>query len=175
MIVPFINRPDRNRVKTVCVPVEIAIVHKPAPISRRKHIDRSKPPTSPFDPFAKGLGNKRRRSIHRPPIVGRTPRARINLVLLIPVRDARGFIDLGDVGREDADSSDFGVVGDADAAFVVAAGRDFAGAAGAVSVVGEFGGGVGGGVGPVEVPGAFEELWVEARETSGLEACCPPL
>lgn len=70
-------------------------------------------------------------------IIGRTPRARINVVQLVFVVESGSLIGIGDGGRQNTDAGDLGTVGNPYTAYFVRNGGDLTSTAGAVLIIGQ--------------------------------------
>jgi hypothetical protein len=170
VVIRLVDSANGDGIKTVCVPVKVAVVHKPSSVARSKHIDGSQASATALDTLAKGFSDKRWRTVHGTSVIGRTPRARVNIVLLVSVGDTSSLVDLGDVRRQDPDSSDASGIGHPDSAFVVPSRGNFSGTTSAMPIIRKFGSRVRRGIGAVEVPGTFEELFARIEEIMLIES-----
>ena len=114
-----VDSADGDREDRVGVPIEVALVLYATPVARGKDEQRPFPASSLVDSVHHRLENEAFRRFHRFAIVRRTPRARIDVVLLVRVVEGRRLVRVGYWRRQYTHTSYLGGVRDSHTADVV--------------------------------------------------------
>lgn len=128
---------DSNREYTVRVAVEVALVPASSAITTGEDENRALSTPTLLDSVDHSLLDEIPRSFHRPAVIGRTPATRVDRSVLIVVVERSGLVDVGDRTREDAYTSDLGIVRDANSTYVVLDGGNLTRATSAMVVIEE--------------------------------------
>lgn len=134
-----IDSTDSNAVDGVRVAVKVAVISIACSIATSEDVDRAKAATPLLNalnhsPFDDGVGG-----FHGLSIIGRTPGARVNLVLLVLVDEGFRFISIANRLAQYANAGNTRVVSHPNTAKVVTASSDLASTARAVIIVGKLG------------------------------------
>ena len=124
-----------DRVLRIGVAVKVALIVDSAAIAGSKDKDGAFALPAVGDAVEHGFGDESTRRFARATIIGWTPRARVDVVLVIAIVESGCLVHVADASAEDSDASDFGAVSDAHAADVVLDGSYLAGTSGAVLIV----------------------------------------
>lgn len=148
-----VNRSHRDTVDTVGISIEIAVIVRRGAVARSK--DKNRPPAiaAILHAVHDGALDQKPWGIHRLSVVGRSPGARVDVVMLIAVVDGGCFVRIVDRLGQDAQAGHPTVIGHPDTADIVLGRRNFTGASRAVLVIVQTWPGLGGLV--VKVVGAF--------------------
>lgn len=110
MLVVHVDSTHGDAVDAVGVAVEIAVVVARSAVASREDVDGALAPTALLNSSHHGLLNEYARRLHGPAVIWRTPRARVDVVLLHFVVDCQGFVEVCNLSRKDAHTRDFRIV-----------------------------------------------------------------
>ena len=112
MLTLVVDSRDRDRIDTIRIPIEVALVPLVPSVSSRK--DEHRPlPSPPFvDTIQHGLPNDIGRTLHLGTVISGTPAAAVERYVLVTVVERDGFVCGGNATRENTNTRDLGLIGD---------------------------------------------------------------
>lgn len=126
---------DGNTIDRVGVSVEVALIVRSATVPAREDKDASLSTAAVLYAVEHGFGDQAFWRVHAPPVVWRTPAARVDVIILHAVVERRRLVHVRDGPGQYAQTSNARLVRHADAASIVLDRGDLARTACAVLVV----------------------------------------
>ena len=131
----MVDCPHCNGIDTVRVSVKITLVTVDCAVSTSINVNRAFPATSVGDTVHESLFDEITRSLHRFPVIKRSPAAAVDRGFLEAEVESSGFVNFGNRSRKYPNASNFGIPSNAYATHVIFNGTDLACTTSSVMIV----------------------------------------